>query len=52
MREHSEEELRRIVTGERPINAGRYGVVMGVDGAGGEKQKIGHSVYVSPTRDM
>ena len=32
--------------GERPINAGREGVSMGVDSVGGEKQKIGHSVVL------
>ena len=45
MRERSEEESRRIVTGEHPINAGRDRVAMGVDSVGGEKQKMGHSVY-------
>ena len=28
------------------MNAGRDEVAMGVDGAGGEKQKIAHSIYV------
>ena len=31
--------------GERPINAGRDGVAMGVDSVGGKKQKTRHSVY-------
>ena len=45
MWERSEEESRRIVTGERLINAGRDRVAMGVDSVRGEKQKTGHFVY-------